>query len=119
MANSVNLDTSRRLDITCRKGDDFRLVLTVKDSQGGSLAVSGYTFKMEVRDSDTAATTVVPSGSVVYVQGVSGTLEVKIADTDMTMDGGLYVYDLQATDGDGVVSTWIHGLFKVNEDVTV
>lgn len=126
MANSVNLDTSRRLDITCRKGDDFRLVLTVKDTSGNPLDMTGgqtglndYTFKMEVRDSDTASTTVVPSGNVSYVQAVSGTLEVKIADTNMTMAGGLYVYDLQATDPNGAVSTWLQGLFKVNEDVTV
>lgn len=119
MANSVNLDTSTRLDITCRKGDDFKLVLSVKNSSGGNLTMTSYAFKMEVRDSDTAATTVVPSTDVTFDKDTAGTLEVKIADTDMTMDGGLYVYDLQATDPNGSVSTWLHGLFKVNEDVTV
>ncbi|MAN61855.1 MAG: hypothetical protein CMI60_07890 [Parvibaculum sp.] len=86
---------------------------------GNQVGLNDYTFKMEVRDSDTASTTVVPSGNVSYVQSVLGTLEVKIADTNMTMAGGLYVYDLQATDPNGAVSTWLQGLFKVNEDVTV
>ena len=81
--------------------------------------MTSYTFKMEVRDSDTDADTVVASTDVTYDKDTSGTLIVKIADTNMTMDGGLYVYDLQATDPNNVVSTWLHGLFKVNEDVTV
>lgn len=119
MANSVNLDTSRRLDITCRKGDDFVLNLSVNDATGSPLAMSTYVFKMEVRDSDTDADTVVAATDVTYDQDTNGTLVVKIADTNMTMDGGLYVYDLQATDNNSIVSTWLHGLFKVNEDVTV
>lgn len=119
MANSVNLDTSRRLDITCRKGDDFVLNLSVNNATGSPLTMTSYTFKMEVRDSDTDADTVVAATDVTYEKDTLGTLVVKIADTNMTMDGGLYVYDLQATDANEVVSTWLHGLFKVNEDVTV
>lgn len=119
MANAVNLDTSTRLDITCRKGDSFKLTMLVKNSSGGDLDVSGYAFKMEVRDSDTATTTQIASTSVTYDQDTAGQLTVNIADSVMDdVDGGLYVYDLQATK-DGVVSTWLHGLFVVNEDVTV
>lgn len=117
MANAVNLDTSNRLDITCRKGDTFRLILTLTDSAGSSLDATTYDFKMEVRNSDTATNTVVASGDVSYIKA-SGQLTVIIDESNMSMDGGLYVYDLQATKS-GDVQTWLHGLFKVNEDVTV
>ena len=32
MAQTINLDTSQRVDITCRKGDTFDLSLTLKDN---------------------------------------------------------------------------------------
>ena len=34
MSNSVNLDVSEVLDITCRQGDTFELTVTLKDSAG-------------------------------------------------------------------------------------
>jgi hypothetical protein len=117
MANSVNLDTSSRLDITCRKGDTFRLILTLTDAAGAALDATTYDFKMEVRDSDTAASTVVADTDVTYTKA-SGQLTVVIDEANMDMDGGLYVYDIQASKS-GDVQTWLHGLFKVNEDVTV
>jgi hypothetical protein len=49
---SVNLDTTSRLDITCRKGDTFQLTVTLKDTSGTALPLSTdkYTFLMQVRD---------------------------------------------------------------------
>lgn len=54
---SVNLDTSTRLDITCRRGDTFELTLTLKDGSGTALPLvtDGYKFLMQVRDSSTRA----------------------------------------------------------------
>ena len=48
---SVNLDTTNRLDITCRKGDTFSLQLTLTDSSGTALplATDDYKFLMQVR----------------------------------------------------------------------
>lgn len=48
---SVNLDTTNRLDITCRKGDTFSLQLTLKDSSGTALPLvtDDYKFLMQVR----------------------------------------------------------------------
>jgi len=44
MANSINLDTAERLDITCRRGDSFALDLDVTSSSGEVLNMTGYTF---------------------------------------------------------------------------
>ena len=48
---SVNLDTSTRLDITCRRGDTFELTLTLKDGSGTALPLvtDDYKFLMQVR----------------------------------------------------------------------
>ena len=55
--SSVNLDVAQKLDITCRKGDTFRLLLTFKDSTGTVINVGDldsstpvYSFSFEVRD---------------------------------------------------------------------
>ena len=49
---SVNLDTTSRLDITCRQGDTFELTVTLKDSAGSGLNLStdNYQFLMQVRN---------------------------------------------------------------------
>lgn len=52
----VNLDTSQRVDITCRKGDTFELSLTLKDDRDTSIFFQNDSFKMEVRASDDSNT---------------------------------------------------------------
>jgi len=58
MAKTINLDTSQRVDITCRKGDTFELSLTLKDnaSTPASVVNENDSFKMEVRVSDDSNT---------------------------------------------------------------
>ncbi len=58
MAQTINLDTSQRVDITCRKGDTFELSLTLKDnaSTPASVVNQNDSFKMEVRASDDSNT---------------------------------------------------------------
>jgi hypothetical protein len=53
MANKINLDTSTRLDIVCRRGDTFNLQLTIKDSNG-KLNITEDRFSFQVRTKATA-----------------------------------------------------------------
>lgn len=119
--STLNLDAAKRLDIICRKGDTFKMTLNVTDASGSVVNLNAYTYKMEVRDSDTATGTVIASGSFTISGTASGLLTVT-ADASATSgtSGGLYVYDLQTTaTGTSFVQTWIYGTFKINEDVTV
>jgi hypothetical protein len=141
MANSINLDTAERLDITCRRGDSFALELDVKDSDGDALEMDGYSFKMEVRTADTNNETLITNSGIILSTLDSGNTNSKLIvpteDSD-TLDsgkvtftvsasnmrgvtGGAYVYDIQATDaGDPTkTTTWLYGAFIVNEDVSV
>tara|TARA_R110002153_G_scaffold134974_2_gene284426 strand:- start:1916 stop:2389 length:474 start_codon:yes stop_codon:yes gene_type:complete len=54
MATTINLDTSQRVDVVCRKGDTFDLALTLKDTAAtpASIVANNDTFKMEVRTTD-------------------------------------------------------------------
>lgn len=126
MATSVNLDIASRVDITCRKGDTFTLELTFKDEDSNVIDLSvGYEWVMQVRESDTSASSLISGDSsdendngFGFVGDENGVLTITASATTMaTIDGGIYVYDLQSVQGSTVV-TWMYGVFNVNEDVS-
>ena len=47
MATKINLDTSERVDITCRKGDTFSLRLTITNADDTAGFAAGDIFLME------------------------------------------------------------------------
>ena len=123
---TVNLDTASRLDIVCRKGDTFTLVLDF----GVSMDNTPGNWKMQIAPSDTDAAVLTFEGSTNFAiatndDGVADA-KVTITATSTVMGGvasGLYVYDLQTdtntagTTG-GTVKTHLYGTFKINEDIT-
>lgn len=118
MATQINLDTSTRVDITCRKGDTFKLELTFNEADGTPIDISGYSWKMDVKETDTSAGDIIPDSDFTYSSTVTGKLTVSASSTIMAgVSGGLYVYDLQSTNS-GEVKTWVYGIFKINEDVS-
>jgi hypothetical protein len=131
MDKVLNLDRSQRLDLICRKGDTFTLNLELKDDDGVALDLNNqrnkYTFKMDVRPSDTSDLNIVDVTPKISLD-TPGLVTFSVDAVDMIMDSGLYVYDVQQTRTDmsagsnGLVlsvDTLIYGTFKVNEDVTI
>lgn len=134
----MNLDVSKRVDITVRRGDTMKLTLEIKDSGGAAVDLTAYSdFKFEVRTSDTEDAAYVDgddgvilsteddsSGSK-YVSSTvdsenSAKLTFECSAVNMRAVGsGLYVYDIEATNSSSEVQTWLYGVFKVNEDITV
>ena len=118
MATQINLDNSTRVDITCRRGDTFTLEFTFTDDAGDAIDLSSYTWKMDVKETDTSSGDIIADDSFTYSGNNSGELTVSATATVMAaVSGGTYVYDLQSTNG-GVVKTWVYGIFKVNEDIS-
>ena len=127
---TVNLDTAARLDIVCRKGDSFELVLDFGVGVDSDMA----NWKMQVALSDTDSADLTIEGAETSGTGFAiaansdGTdnakLTIKVSSTLMGgLASGLYVYDLQndsntAGQGGGTVKTYLYGTLKVNEDVT-
>jgi hypothetical protein len=119
MAAQINLDTSQRVDITCRKGDSFSLELTFKTAAGAVINLTGYTWKLDVRETDTSAAAIIEDSLFTYNGTNLGVLTITASPATMAgIDGGIYVYDLQSTNA-GAVKTWLYGIFQVNEDVTL
>jgi len=111
----LNLDTSQRLDIICRKGDTFEFSFDV----GDSFSTLFGNWDMEVRPTeDDDETTAVLSASASNLSG--GVMTITITHTDMaSVVAGLYVYDLQFKEsGTGVTKTVMHGTFQINDDIT-
>jgi hypothetical protein len=126
-ATKINLDTSSRVDITCRKGDTFSLRLTITNAAGDAAGFAANdVFLFEVRDSDVGilvsngsanfTATVTASGSDVTAQYIDFTVAATVMKT---MPAGLYVYDIeQKAASDSSVATLIYGTLKVNEDIS-
>lgn len=139
---SVNLDTTTRLDITCRQGDTFELTLTLKDASGNGLDLltDKYQFLMQVRSNKTRPTVNqirVPSetdpsiviGSTELGKKAEvnfsfinidddGNVTIFLSADDMRkIDAGRYRYDLQYKVGD-VQKTVLEGSFRVNGDIS-
>ena len=138
MATTINLDTSQRVDVVCRKGDTFDLALTLKDTAATPVSVvnkndsfkniilstldatSEATKKIDVKDSSGEALPYTnPASTEVITDGI---VRFSVSSTIMALtSAGLYVYDIEMTDdSDGSkVTTLIYGTFKINEDVSI
>lgn len=126
MATSINLDIANRVDITTRRGDTFTLELTFNDEDGVAIDLSsGYEWMMQVRESDTSSSTLLDGDSnddlandFGFTGDNNGLLTITASASVMSaIEGGIYVYDLQSAQG-AVVTTWMYGIFKINEDVS-
>jgi len=137
MATKINLDTSERVDITCRKGDTFSLRLNITNDDGTVGFAANDVFLMEVRDSDTgdlvtngtntfSASVTADDNTAGGINDSAGTtntslkyIDFTIAHTVMkTMPSGLYAYDVEQKSATGVVTTLIYGTVRVIEDVS-
>ena len=126
MATSINLDIANRVDITTRRGDTFTLELTFNDEDGIPIDLSsGYEWMMQVREADTSTTALIDGDSnddnandFGFTGTNTGLLTITASSATMaSIEGGLYVYDLQSSQGATVI-TWMYGIFKINEDVS-
>ena len=120
----INLDTAQRLDITCRKGDTFLLEVDF----GQAVPTDGWLMQLTLSDlpddfvlEESSASEIVVSagnatGTTINDSKITVTIPADVMD-EPTLSG-VYVYDIQNTDA-GVVRTYLYGIFKVNEDITI
>jgi ferric-dicitrate binding protein FerR (iron transport regulator) len=129
---TVNIDTSTRLDIVCRKKDSFLLELDFGKTMPSTTADPASTYTFTVRQSMTSTSPNIGAFSVTTTDSSSGVtsalVRVEASPGDMNITEGLYVYDMSVEDNGtpkvypqvdsaNRVVTLIHGTFKVVDDV--
>ena len=118
MSSTVYTDVAKRLDIVARKNDTFKLTLTLTDANGADLVAGDYSYKMDIRETDTsgdpATLSLSSAGGDITMSGAT----VTITSNDVDFSGD-YVYDFQATKtATSDVHTWFYGIFVSKEDIT-
>ena len=108
-------------DILIEQGATFTMNATWKDSNDAPINLSGYSARMQIRETfDSTATLVsLASGSGITLGGTLGTIAVTIADTvtkDLPVRG--CVYDLELVSSGGVVTRLLQGSVTISPEVT-
>ena len=109
-------------DIIADQGSTFSRRITWKDSTGTPINLTGYTAKMQVRetvDSSTVLLELSTTNSRITLGGAAGTIDLTASATVMTaLAYGQFVYDLELTSAGGVVTRVVQGSFTVPGEVT-
>ena len=107
---------------TCPQGTTFSKSLTYKVNKF-AVNLTGYSARMQVRESYTSATTIVSltsaEGGGMTLGGVAGTITFTIpAATTSVLKSGTYLYDLEIVSPSGEVTRLLEGKFKVTPEIT-
>lgn len=117
------MQTPGVLDMSCYQGANFDYTLTWQ-AGGSAVNLTGYSARMQVRDSYDAGTAIVSltSGTGITLGGTAGTIILELSATaTAALDGTpntQYVYDLELVSGAGYVTRLVEGRFYVFPEVT-
>ena len=99
------------------QGTDFSSFITLEDTSGAIVDLTGYTAAGMIRrtylsTTSTSFTTSIPDPT-------SGEIKIQLdANTTGALKSGRYVYDLEITSSGGAVSRVVEGQLEVNPGVT-
>jgi len=119
------MTTPGQYTLNIYKGATLDITFTWKDSAGNPVDLTGYTARLQVRESVDAVaillelTTTLVAGSGIVLGGAAGTIQLVAPATstdDYTWDEG--VYDLELVSGTGVVTRLLQGPAKAWHEVT-
>lgn len=104
-------------DIKITRGDTEVVNLTILDSNGAPVNVTGDTFASQIRYTANA-TTVAAAFTTSIVNGAAGQIRLTLSNTaSAALNDGIAYWDVQRTSG-GAVSTIVSGKCTVLADVT-
>lgn len=107
-----------KANIIIDQGSDFSTTITVTDSGGDVVDLTGYTARGQIRKHYTSSTAVDfdISFGVPRSEGVV-TLSLSNANTTV-MEPGRYVYDAELVSASGIISRLVEGIATVTPEVT-
>ncbi len=104
------------------QGATFGQTLTLKDSTGTLINLTGFTGAMSLKESPTATDTILSlttSNGRMSINGAEGTVTLSISATDtagLEPDDG--VFDIEITSGAAVVTRLIEGTYSIRRNIT-
>jgi len=106
--------------ISMFRGDDNPITLTITDSAGDAVDITGYTFFMTVKktyeDSDTDA--IISKTVKNHTDPTGGITTITLTNSDTSKAAGVYKYDIQMKTDANLVYTLTVDDFILNDDVT-
>ena len=104
-------------NLTVDQDADFTQTLTIKDSTGTVVDISGQTVTSKMRK--THLSTSATSFTTAIVSGTAGTCSITLTDTvTAALTEGRYVWDLTTTTSVGLVTRRLEGRVTVTPSVT-
>lgn len=106
---------------TAGQGETWSLSLTWKQSTGTPVDLTGYTARMQARETYGASSTVLSltSGSGITLGGTAGTIAISVpASTTAAIGAATYVWDLEVVSGGSAVTRLVQGNLIVTPEVT-
>lgn len=98
------------------QGATFYTIITLTDSNGDPIDITGYTGAAQMRKHYTSSTA---KTFTVALGNTNGTIALSMsANTTANIEAGRYLYDVELTDGSGSVSRVFEGIVTVNPNIT-
>ena len=104
-------------DMTIQRRSDHNVSVTLEDSGGSALNLSGYTLASQIWDS--GRTSKAADATVSVTSATGGTFTWSLTDTQTaTFTADEYKYDVLLTNGSGLKEYWIEGTIYMDEGYT-
>jgi len=100
------------------QGADFSTTVTISDSVGDALDLTGYTALAQIRKTYASATST--SFSVTFASDrTTGQITISLTNSQTSdLESGRYVWDLKITDVSSTVTRVVEGIATVNPSVS-
>ena len=107
--------------LTIYKRDTVNIDITVKDSAGSVVDITGYTFFFTVKaaDTDADANALITKDVTSHTDAANGETRIALTPTDTNVATGNHYYDIQMKDASGNITTITADRFYVTQDITV
>ncbi len=105
----------------CRvRGDTYPIQFALKDTSGGAINITGFTFLLTVDPSDAPVDAVNNLFQLTGVidDGAGGLMSMTLSTGDADQTPGDFFYDLEQTDTGGAIRTISNGGWQVIQDIT-
>lgn len=104
------------------RGDTWLRSWVIKDSTGAPVDLTGASARLHVRPqegTDNADDLILAAtvGDGLTINAGAGRVDLRVESADMVLDPETYRFELELTDGDGVVRTIEQGRLMIIEDV--